>query len=92
MDKISAKQVEGVVDVSSQQSIEGEKTFLNPISVTKIDRGNSYTMCMDGLFLYWLVSPGVFETDGNKRIGFNPDNGEFKPQEYMNGNWYNIEF
>jgi hypothetical protein len=45
---------------------------------------------MDGLFLYWLVFPGVFETNGNKRIGINPLNGQFGAQEFMNGNWNDI--
>jgi hypothetical protein len=91
MDKISAKQVEGVVDVSSQQSIEGEKTFLNPISIVKNDGRDYSVMCMDGLFLYWLVSPGVLEADGNKRIGINPISGRFGAQEFMDGTWYDIE-
>ena len=72
MNKISAKQIEGVVDTKTPQNIEGEKTFMNPTLFQNTFNNAVYTMCIDGSFVYWIQTPGVFDFDGNKRLGINP--------------------
>lgn len=90
MDKISAKQIEGVVDTISAQSIDGEKTFARPTTFLA-QMGKEFTcMCIDGLNLYWLITPGQFDQDGNKRLGIDPESGLFGLQEYKGGMWNNI--
>ena len=54
MDKISAKQIEGVVDTNTSQNIQGEKTFMNPTLFQTSLNDSVYTMCIDGSFVYWL--------------------------------------
>lgn len=90
MDKISAKQIEGVVDTTSAQSIDGEKTFARPTTFLA-QMGKEFTcMCIDGLNLYWLITPGQFDQEGNKRLGIDPESGLFGLQEYKGGMWNNI--
>ena len=47
MNKISAKQIEGVVDTKTPQNIEGEKTFMNPTLFQNTFNNAVYTMCID---------------------------------------------
>lgn len=92
MDKISAKQIEGVVDTTTSQSIAGEKTFESP-TFFLAQNGKDYTaMCIDGLFVYWLVVDGAFEIDGTRRFGFDMTTGRFGLQEYQSGQWTDISF
>jgi hypothetical protein len=49
-------------------------------------------MCIDGSFVYWLQTPGVFDFDGNKRLGINPMNGQFGLQMFQFGQWVNFNF
>ena len=52
MDKISAKQVEGIVDTTTRQQIDGEKTFSSPTNFLS-PFGKEFTaMCIDGLNIY----------------------------------------
>jgi len=92
MNKISAKQIEGVVDTKTPQIIEGEKTFMTPTLFQKTANNAVYTMCIDGSFVYWLQTPGVFDFDGNKRLGINPMNGQFGLQMFQFGQWVNFNF
>jgi len=90
MDKISAKQVEGIVDTTTRQQIDGEKTFSSPTYfVTQF--GKEFTaMCIDGLNIYWLITPGVFDQEGNRRLGIDPESGVFGLQEFKRGMWNSI--
>ena len=90
MDKISAKQVEGIVDTTTRQQIEGEKTFTSPTYFLTQFGKEFTTMCIDGLNIYWLITPGVFEQVGIKRLGINPETGMFGLQEFRGGQWNNI--
>ena len=92
MNKISAKQIEGIVDTKTPQIIEGEKTFMTPTLFQKTLNNAVYTMCIDGSFVYWLQTPGVFDFDGNKRLGINPMNGQFGLQMFQFGQWVNFNF
>jgi len=90
MDKISAKQVEGIVDTATRQQIDGEKTFSSPTYfVTQF--GKEFTaMCIDGLNIYWLITPGVFDQEGNRRLGIYPESGVFGLQVFKRGMWNSI--
>jgi hypothetical protein len=92
MDKISAKQIEGVVDTNTSQNIQGEKTFMNPTLFQTSLNDSVYTMCIDGSFVYWLQTPGIYDFEGNKRLGINPKNGEFGLQMFQFGQWVNFNF
>ncbi len=90
MNKISAKQIEGVVDTTSSQSVGGEKTFMNPVNFQTNINNQEFTMTINGAFVYWLMMPGSLEAEGNKRLGINPFNGQFGLQEFRLGLWVNI--
>ena len=90
MNKISAKQIEGVVDTKNPQNIEGEKTFMNPAFFQSSINNTVWTMCINGAFVYWLQTPGVYDSDGNKRLGINPMNGQFGLQMFQFGQWVNF--
>ncbi len=90
MDKISAKQVEGIVDTTTRQQIDGEKTFSSPTNFLS-PFGKEFTaMCIDGLNIYWLITPGVFDQEGNRRLGIDPESGVFGLQEFKGGMWNSI--
>ncbi|MDP1728280.1 MAG: hypothetical protein Q8M15_15940 [Bacteroidota bacterium] len=87
MEMISAKQVEGVVDTTSAQNIEGEKTFTAPASFTNPVGGTFAGMKIDGLYLYWLNSYNFLDEEGNLRIGPNPDTLLLTMQRFEMGIW-----
>jgi hypothetical protein len=90
MDKISAKQVEGIVDTATRQQIDGEKIFSSPTNFLS-PFGKEFTaMCIDGLNIYWLITPGVFDQEGNRRLGIDPESGVFGLQEFKGGMWNSI--
>ncbi len=90
MDKISAKQVEGIVDTATSQQIDGEKTFSSPTNFLS-PFGKEFTaICIDGLNIYWLITPGVFDQEGNRRLGIDPESGVFGLQEFKGGMWNSI--
>ena len=82
MDKISAKQIEGVVDTTSAQVIEGEKTFSDPMRILNRQDPSIMGMRIDGLFIYWLRDFEQFDQQGNIRLGFDPRTGRFVLQEF----------
>jgi hypothetical protein len=90
MNKISAKQIEGVVDTSSSQNVDGEKTFMSPVVIQTNLNNVVHTMVINGSFVYWILIPGVMESEGNKRLGINPLNGQFGLQQFSMGQWVNF--
>lgn len=90
MDKISAKQVEGIVDTATRQQIDGEKTFSSPTNFLSLFGKEFTAMCIDGLNIYWLITPGVFDQEGNRRLGIDTESGVFGLQEFKGGMWNSI--
>ena len=82
MDKISAKQIEGVVDTTSAQVIEGVKSFSDPLHILNRQDRSIMGMRIDGLFIYWLSDLEQLDQVGNIRMGFNPRTGRFSLQEF----------
>lgn len=82
MDKILAKQIEGVVDTTSAQVIEGEKSFSDPLHVLNMQDRNFAGMRIDGLFIYWLRDFQQLDDVGNIRLGFDPRTGSFALQQF----------
>lgn len=64
MDKIKAKQVEGVVDTGSAQTITGNKTFQGVQSFP----GPEYTLSIFEDKLYWVQNQGTLEETANMRL------------------------
>ena len=89
MDKILAKQIEGVVDTTSAQVIEGVKTFSDPLHVLNMQDRNFAGMRIDGLFIYWLRDFQQLDDVGNIRLGFDPRTGSFALQQYTK-QWENL--
>ncbi len=82
MEKILAKQIEGVVDTTSAQVIEGVKTFSDPLHVLNMQDRNFAGMRIDGLFIYWLRDFQQLDDVGNIRLGFDPRTGAFALQQF----------
>lgn len=79
MAKISAKQVEGVVDLVNDQNIAGNKIFSDSISVTTAD--DTFTMItIVGAYIYWLQVPNQLDYEGNLRLGPDPNTGTLVKQ------------
>jgi hypothetical protein len=89
VDKILAKQIEGVVDTTSAQVIEGVKTFNDPLHVFNMQDRNFAGMRIDGLFIYWLRDFQQLDDVGNIRLGFDPRTGAFALQQFTK-QWENI--
>jgi hypothetical protein len=89
VEKILAKQIEGVVDTTSAQVIEGVKTFSDPLQVLNMQDRNFAGMRIDGLFIYWLRDFQQLDDVGNIRLGFDPRTGAFALQQFTK-QWENI--
>ena len=85
MDKIPVKQVDGAVDLTTEQRIECKKSFQD--LVVAQDNNNGPFMRIDGSFIYWLQHENIFDEIGNKRVGVL--NGNFV-MESFNDVWANI--
>ena len=89
MEKILAKQIEGVVDTSGAQVIDGEKTFSSAVSFLNKQAQDFLGMRIDGLFIYWLRDFQQLDDVGNIRLGFDPRTGAFALQQFTK-QWENI--
>lgn len=78
MERVKAKQIDGVVDTSSDQPVAGSKTFTDP---QHFAGGNRSITVQDGVF-YWCQNPGILEEPGNSRLKM--ENG-FLVNEIFNG-------
>jgi len=87
MDKIHSKQLEGVVDTTTQQSIAGEKTFNDPVNFQPpvLEKG-AYIMRIEGGWLYWLQDITYLNQDMNFRIGIGVER-RLMAQICKGGNW-----
>ena len=64
MDKIKAKQIEGVVDLNSNQSISGVKSYSAPQHFV----GGELTMVAYQDAMYWCQNPNELNEPGNSRL------------------------
>ena len=87
MGKILAKQVVGSLDITSEQVVEGKKTFSAPVIFQK--KKSTHSMINYDGFIYWVKDPKKLEQNGNYRIGI--VNSVMQTQYFLNGNWRNSE-
>jgi hypothetical protein len=90
MEKISAKQLDGVIDTTTAQEIEGEKTWKSPSNFHSLNPGEFVGMRIDGVFIYWLKSFERMDMDGTIRFGFDPNVNAFVMQRLQSETWENI--
>ena len=64
MDRIKAKQVEGVMDLNSTQTISGAKSYSAPQQFV----GGELTMVAYQDAMYWCQNQGVLNEPGNSRL------------------------
>lgn len=83
MNKLTAKQVEGVLDTTSNQEVTGQKTFSSAQAFT----GRDQSIVLAGGYMYWVSDPTVLNQHGNTRIQF--INGQMLVEVY-DRNWMAI--
>jgi hypothetical protein len=83
MAKLTAKQVDGVLDTTSSQEVSGQKTF----SSAQAFMGEQQSIVISGGYLYWVSTPAMLNQSGNTRIRF-----EFGQMisEVFDGDWMRI--
>lgn len=87
MDKIHSKQIEGVVDTTTKQSVAGEKTFNSPINFSpEILEKGVFAIRIEGSWIYWALDLNDLNQDGNFRIGIGREMA-IVSQVNKNGNW-----
>ncbi|OYU95627.1 MAG: hypothetical protein CFE21_10835 [Bacteroidetes bacterium B1(2017)] len=87
METISAKQVEGAVDISTDQIIGGIKSFSSPVNFIPIDQSQFECMRMEGLYLYWTIDQTNLEHEGNFRFGPSQSLDCLTLQKRRNNQW-----
>jgi hypothetical protein len=87
MEKISSKQITGVVDLNSNQSITGRKDFQGGLTSSGGPTGHIPLM-QDG-YLYFVRDPNQV-ADGDFRFGVSSLSGLFCLQQLSSGMWTNI--
>ena len=87
MGKILAKQVVGSLDLTSEQVVEGKKTFSAPVVFQK--KESTHSMINHDGFIYWAKDANKLEQEGNYRVGL----ADFvlQMQYFKNGNWENYK-
>ena len=87
MEKISSKQITGVVDLNSNQSISGRKDFLGGLTSSAGPTGH-IPLIQDG-YIYFVRDPNQV-ADGDFRLGVSSLSGLFCLQRLMSGIWSNV--
>lgn len=90
METISAKQVEGAVDTSTEQNIGGVKSFTSPVNFLPNEPAAFQCMRMDGLYLYWLKDQANLYSEGDLRLGPGMAIEGLTLQKYREGNWEEV--
>ena len=80
MEKIAAKQIDGVVDLVTEQQVTARKQFNGGVGAS--NGTSTHYPILKGGYLYWVVSPGGFPQEGDYRLGVG-SNGRDPLQ------WYN---
>lgn len=81
MESIKVKQVEGAVDLSSDQTVDGSKSFQAPQYFT----GGPRVMALSEDAIYWCQTEGVLDEPDNSRLKM--QNGQLVLEVYDGGNW-----
>jgi hypothetical protein len=87
MEKISSKQISGVVDLNSNQSISGRKDFLGGLTSSAGPTGH-IPLIQDG-YIYFVRDPNQV-ADGDFRLGVSSLSGLFCLQQLMSDLWSNV--
>lgn len=88
MDKIASKQIDGVVDLSSVQTVSGRKQFNGGVGSGAGPSGH-YPI-LSGGYLYWVTSPAGSVTENDYRMGVSAASGVFVIQKMTQGTWVNV--
>jgi len=88
MEKIAAKQVEGVVDLNSDQVVPGRKQFDGGVGSSPGQTGH-YPLLVGG-FLYWVINPNGEVKEGDYRLGISPNSRMMALQILKGGLWENV--
>lgn len=81
MESIKVKQVEGAVDLSSDQTVDGSKSFQVPQYFT----GGSQVMALWKDAIYWCQTQGLLDEAGNSRLSM--QNGQLILETFDGANW-----
>lgn len=84
MSIIKAKQIQGVVDTTSNQQVDARKSYTKAQSFT----GGKTIMVAYQNHIYWCKTVDVLEEVGNSRLSM--ENGRMITQSYDGKNWINI--
>ena len=87
MEKISSKQITGVVDLNSNQSISGRKDFLGGLTSSAGPTGH-IPLIQDG-YIYFVRNTNQV-ADGDFRLGVSSLSGLFCLQQLTSGLWSNV--
>lgn len=87
MEKIASKQVEGVVDLNSFQSIPARKQFEGGVGAGNGPTGH-YPL-LSGGFIYWVLNPDSEPQENDYRMGVSSVTRQLTLQVLQNGNWVN---
>jgi hypothetical protein len=84
MARLKVKQVEGAVDTSTAQRIQGRKTFESATAFFDSSRA----VVITGGYIYWCVDPAVLNAAGNTRLQLRTTG--LITEKYDKGNWVPI--
>lgn len=87
METITAKQVEGAVDSSTDQNIAGVKSFTSPVNFFPNDSLQFACLRVEGLYLYWIKEATALENEGNYRFGPSQSLSSLTFQIFQEGKW-----
>jgi hypothetical protein len=87
METISAKQVDGAVDTSTEQNIGGVKSFTSPVNFIPENAEPFVCMRMEGLYLYWLKDQSNLYSEGDLRLGPGLNTEALSLQKFQEGQW-----
>lgn len=87
MEKIASKQVEGIVDLNSFQSIPARKQFEAGVGAGYGPTGH-YPLLLGG-FLYWILNPDGEPQEGDYRMGVSSNTRLLTLQILQGGIWVN---
>ena len=88
MQKIAAKQVEGVMDLDSIQVVSARKQFDGGVGSGAGPSGH-YPIIAGG-FLYWVIDPDGSPQERDFRLGLSPSTGLMSLQQMQGGLWVNM--
>lgn len=90
MERIAAKQIDGVVDTTNDQTVQGEKTFTSPANFKGVPPAEFDGIRINGLHIYWLKNLANFEEEGNFRLGITAGSTAFSFQQFQSGIWQDV--